>query len=170
MRNQAWPQRAPIMELVFKTVFGARRINGLEIGAWYGIGSTKIWLKNCAPNSHFLIVDSWRPYASTDDLKDDSNASHYRAMDDLSTDAFLSTYLETKKVEEERMADGLEISLVRTASTRFFHNLADQSFDFIYIDGDHKYEAVKRDIVQAKRLISRRYGLIVSVPPTHLES
>jgi hypothetical protein len=160
MRNQAWAHRAPVMELVFQSVFGKKRINGLEIGAWYGIGSTKIWLKNCAPKSHFLIVDSWRPFASTDDLRDDDEASHYKAMDFLSTDAFLSTYLETKKVEEERLSEGIEISLVRTASTTFFHNLADESFDFIYIDGDHKYDAVKRDIVQAKRLISRRYGLI----------
>ena len=56
------PTRAPIMEGFFKVLFGSRPIKGMEVGVWYGKGSTKIWLENCVANSEFWLVDTWRPF------------------------------------------------------------------------------------------------------------
>jgi len=165
-QNQAWSSRAPIMEQTFKafTNYTLERkkgggIRGMEIGVWYGKGSTKIWLDAAPRNSEFMLIDSWKPYASERDLNDDK-AYDYKEMDNLSTDAFMSAFLEIKKIEMERSGEGLAITLLRGDSGRCLKHLKDGTFDFIYIDGDHKYEKVKSDIQEAKRLISKEIGLI----------
>ena len=47
--------------------------------------------------------------------------------------------------------DVLEIH--HTRSEKFLPTLPDCSFDFIYLDADHRYDPVKQDIEQIKRLI-----------------
>ena len=131
----------------------------MEIGVWYGKGSTQIWLTLAPRDSEFILIDSWKPYASNRDLIDDTSFD-YKVMDNLSTDAFLSAFLETKKIEMERSRDGLGVTLLRGDSARFLRYLQEGTLDFIYIDGDHKYEKVKSDIKEAKRLISKEFGLI----------
>lgn len=134
-------------------------IRGMEIGVWYGKGSTQIWLKRAPASSEILLIDSWKPYASNRDLVDDT-AFDYKEMDDLTTDAFKSAFLEIKKIEMGRLQDNLAISLLRGDSASFLKYLKDDSYDFIYIDGDHKYEKVKADIQESKRLINKEFGLI----------
>jgi len=131
----------------------------MEIGVWYGKGSTQTWLTLAPRDSEFILIDSWKPYASNRDLIDDTSFD-YKEMDNLSTDAFMSAFLETKKIEMERSRDGLGVTLLRGDSARFLRYLQDGALDFIYIDGDHKYEKVKSDIKEAKRLISKEFGLI----------
>lgn len=131
----------------------------MEIGVWYGKGSTQIWLKRAPASSEILLIDSWKPYASNRDLVDDT-AFDYKEMDDLTTDAFKSAFLEIKKIEMGRLQDNLAISLLRGDSASFLKYLKDDSYDFIYIDGDHKYEKVKADIQESKRLINKEFGLI----------
>jgi hypothetical protein len=157
-QNQAWPGRAEVLDLLIKNAF-TRPISVLEIGTWYGIGSTNIWLNNLHPHSTLCLIDSWRPYSSKEDLKDDSEYG-YKQMDDLSTDAFLSTYLNVKKFQNEQNQKDIKINTIRADAKDFLPLLKDNSFDFIYIDGDHKYENVKSDIQQAKRLINKEYGVI----------
>ena len=38
-----------------------------------------------------------------------------------------------------------KINFIKATSDEFFKELAEEKYDFIYIDGDHRYEAVKRD-------------------------
>ena len=158
-KNQAWPHRVGVMAHVFKAfaaVSGAVRC--LEMGVWFGKGSTQIWLKHAPKASEFILIDSWKPYASKSDLS--STEHNYKEMDDLSTDAFLSAFLEVKNIEAIRRDDELKISLVRGDSRVFTKNIVPGNFNFIYIDGDHKYEGVKKDIAEAKRLIAQDFGII----------
>lgn len=136
-QNQAWPQRAPIMKMLFSTAFKDKPIKGLEIGVWYGIGSTQIWMEECAPNSEFYLIDSWKPYASKEDLVEDT-AGPYKEMDDQSTDAFLSAFLATKRAANDRSQDNIKNYLIRGESSTCLNAFTSDYFDFIYIDGDHK--------------------------------
>lgn len=157
-QNQAWPDRAPVMEKFFKKFFLEKTVNAIEIGVWYAMGSTNIWLENLAPGSQISLIDSWVPYASTDDL--DDSGWDYRSMDELSTDAFLSAYLKVKRFETLKNKKDLSVNLIRAKSNVILKSFASDHFDFIYIDGDHKYSAVKNDILHAKRLIKKDFGII----------
>lgn len=156
--NQVWPMRAPIMEKVFTSAFAGRPIRILEIGVWFGVGSTKIWTTHCAPGSEVFLVDSWTPYSSSADLEDEG--WDYGKVDDLSTDAFLSAFLSVKKIQAARKAEGVKVNMIRGDSASLLPTLADGIFDFIYIDGDHKYDRAKIDMQQAKRLIRKDFGVI----------
>lgn len=156
-QNQAWLVRQPHMEKLIRQAFDYP-ISALEIGTWYGVGSTQIWLDNLKNGSTLMLLDVWKPYSSEVDLQDQE--WDYRAMDNLSTDAFLSTFLNIRRFEGEKDRPNIGIQMVRADSELFLPLLADKSFDFIYIDGDHKYEKVKRDIQHAKRLIKSGYGVI----------
>tara|TARA_Y100001973_G_C5164562_1_gene315376 strand:- start:476 stop:1177 length:702 start_codon:yes stop_codon:yes gene_type:complete len=43
-----------------------------------------------------------------------------------------------------------KIEFVKSTSDEYFNNLTDEKYDFIYIDGDHRYEYVKRDWENSK--------------------
>lgn len=159
-QNQAQEKRAHVMAQLVQKAF-SKPIRALEIGVWYGIGSTNIWMQNLPRNSDLVLLDAWRPYASDADI----NGTEFRPtywdyaqMDRLTGDAFLSTYLNVRKHENE--SDALNISLIRGNSGRILSLFNDSSFDFIYIDADHKYEAVKNDIAKAKSLINKNFGII----------
>lgn len=157
-QNQAWPERVPVMKALFETVFQKRAIRGLEVGVWYGLGSTQIWLDNCAPGSEFWLVDSWKPYASKEDQAD-SLIYDYQQMDSLCDEAFASA-LNVVREFENKKNDTIRVNILRGDSGSCLNFFKDGMFDFIYIDGDHKYSNVKSDIQQAKRLVNRNFGVI----------
>lgn len=75
------------MREALNNTFGAKRVKGLKVGVWYGLGSIQVWLGQCGPRSEFFLVVSWRSYFSADDLANDPDGT-YTALDDHSTDAF----------------------------------------------------------------------------------
>ena len=122
----------------------------LEIGTWMGRGSTQIWLQALPPGSSLLLVDAWRRY-----IADESVGASAR-MDNLHHVAINSTLEQAYRAEAER---GISVQVVRAPSWSFLPMLKDKSFDVIYIDGSHYYQEVKKDFIEAKRLI-RDGGLI----------
>ena len=147
-----------MMKELFLTAFPDKPIRVLEVGVWYGLGSTDIWLSHCPPGSEVFLVDAWAPFSSAEDLQDPG--WNYKQVDDLSTDAFLSAYLNTKRKADERRSDRVKVHLTRADASSFLPILAADTFDFIYLDGDHKYEKAKLDLQQAKRLIKKDFGII----------
>lgn len=156
-RNQAWPGRREMMETLARAAF-QEPVSALEIGVWFGQGSTQVWMDTLRPGSTLHLLDSWKPYASAADLAD--TGFDYRQMDGLATEAFLSAFLNVRRFEGERPDSGVRVQMTRADSQAFLPLLKDRSFDLIYIDGDHKYEKVKFDIQQAKRLVTSDFGVI----------
>lgn len=48
-----------------------------------------------------------------------------------------------------------KIDFVQSTSDEYFKSYADKTFDFIYIDGDHRYEAIKNDWENSKNRFNK---------------
>lgn len=163
--NQAWPLRAGFMKRAVE-LFEAP-IDALEIGTWYGEGSTQIWLDNLKAGSTLTLVDRWQPYASPADLSD--KEWNYADMDAQTLQAYLSSILAVRKYENAH-PDRIAIDILRGDSERVLDRMRDNLFDFIYIDGDHKYESVRRNLRDAKRLARHDLAVICGDDLEHLPS
>ena len=144
--NQAWPQRTAALEALAKAHL-SRTFVAMEIGTWFGEGSTSIWAKYLKPGSQLFLIDIWREYISEADKATDSATS---AMDSVQHIAINSTL---KNIYEyEAKSDG-DIYLLRGKASKLCKFFKPNTFDFIYIDGSHYYEEVLEDIRLAKSLI-----------------
>jgi hypothetical protein len=127
-------ERLLILRKIIKKNF-KKKINCLEIGTHFGLGSTQILIKNIPINSTFTCVDKW-------------NHKIITKFDFLLP--FLSTIINTSYNN---------INIVRAPST-FVSQLKDNNFDLIYIDGSHQYSEVKKDILNAKKLANKNFSII----------
>ena len=129
-------------------------IKALEIGTWFGEGSTAVFRKNLLPGSSLYLLDAWRPYFRGDDL----NFPYYQNMNFLSFAALHNVI--TKQFAIEESGTLISTNIIRAESRDFLGELKENSFDLIYIDGDHTYHAVKTDISHAKKLVKKNFGII----------
>jgi len=144
--NQAWAARVTPMDRLACQVL-AKPFTALEIGTWFGEGSTQIWGKYLKPGSQLILCDTWSKYFSERDM---DVAPAYSLMNNLYHVALNSTL---KKVYELERVTGGEIVVIRGRASHVMEHLKPQTFDFIYIDGSHYYEDIRRDIDLAKTLI-----------------
>jgi|688.fasta_scaffold478744_1 hypothetical protein len=132
----------------------------MEVGSWFGEGSTQIILENAPKYSTIFIVDSWKPYTS--DLDRISRYSwlfnFYKTMDDLTFSAFRS--ISSIILNYEKLRPDLKIVLIRADSLDILSVLQENFFNLIYLDGSHYYERVSSDIRLAKLLINKEAGII----------
>ena len=153
-KNQALDHRVgPMIKLVRNYFF--KPIKALEIGTWYGEGSTKIWLNELPEGSDLICIDSWKPYVSESDKKDAPKS--YINMDKEMLEALASTVV---IVVEHEKKPRINVSVVRASSSRFLKDFKGDSFDFIYIDGSHYYHDMMSDIQDAKRLSKNEFSVI----------
>lgn len=113
----------------------ARELNwrqGAEIGVWKGAFSALLLQRN--PQLHLLCVDPWVSYPAWRDGKnnlDDPNAARIMEQSYQTACAALAPYTCT---------------IVRKKSAEAAVDVPDGSLDFVYIDGNHVYEAVTEDL------------------------
>ena len=110
----------------------------LEVGSWAGHSSVILGAVAKEAGGRLVCVDWWRGAGEGD------------------RNAIVSSQRDVYRVFWQRVTDhGLADTVVpmRGRSDAVMPFLAGQRFDFIFIDGDHRYEGVKHDIAQAKRLI-----------------
>jgi predicted O-methyltransferase YrrM len=118
----------------------------LEIGTFFGEGSTQTFLNTLGNRAHLVVMDSWTSYISE---LDKGKSRFYRRMDDLSYFAAANTLRIVKKAEKS--PDSPHISIIRRSVNDFY--FAENSFDLVYIDGSHYYEDVCRDIELALKIL-----------------
>jgi len=122
-------------------------VNMLEIGTWYGTGSTRLWLDLLHEGSSLTLMDLWRPFSN-----DSSECTEIRGDDTKAYQGWIST-IEQVQLFESAKRKNITINVIRGDSKPLLENFQSELFDFIYIDGDHRYDGCYYDMIQAKRLI-----------------
>ena len=131
-----------------------RPINVLEIGTWYGLGSTKVFKDNLPRGSSLFLLDRWEAYASDADLG--GGRLWYEQMDTQAEDA-LNKVIE---LNPHFVNEGIKVSIIKSESSYFMSYLKEDFFDLIFIDGSHYYLDVKSDIERAKKIVKKDFGII----------
>tara|TARA_Y100000589_G_C27055489_1_gene589125 strand:- start:125 stop:958 length:834 start_codon:yes stop_codon:yes gene_type:complete len=131
-------------------------IKAIEVGSWFGEGSTSIWLKQLPKNSQLLLIDSWKKFGNKDDLK--IGKGPIFEMDKLVFPAFFSTANIIRNYE--RKDGSSEVIIIRGEFGKISENFSQDLFDFLYLDGSHYYEDINQDIINAKKLCNKEFSLI----------
>jgi len=112
--------------------------SGIEIGTRRG-DSALHWCK-AIPGLKLTCVDPYVPY-----------------YQDSDADSVEKIY---KEVQHNIAQSGYNIDLCRMSSHEAVSRFADESVDFVYIDGDHRFDAVMMDLLQYVPKVKRN-GIIV---------
>jgi len=107
---------------------------GFSLGAEIGVFQGENLEKYCQSGLTMYGIDSWKSY---DDYRT------YRDLEDL--------YEVTKK----RLAPYPNCTLVRKKSMDALEDIPGRSLDFVYIDGNHKFEYVAQDLVYWTRKVKK---------------
>jgi len=120
----------------------------IEVGSWQGKGTLQLLAYN---TGHIYCVDTW---AGTPD--DPKQHQLYASQADIAFRKFvenLTPWLDDERVSMWRMSSVEAAELLR-------HKAPSSGFDAVFIDADHRYEAVRDDIAGYAPMI--RGGGIVS--------
>jgi len=116
---------------------------GVEVGV--GFGSMSVWLLRHCPELRLTLVDPFVGYDPAD------GTSEWMAL----CGDYIAAFVRDRVASE--FGDRAEV--VRAASLDAAKAVADESLDFVFIDADHRYEAVAADI-QAWQPKVRKGGVI----------
>ncbi len=107
-------------------------INGAEIGVWKGAYSASFMQAN--PKLHMLCVDPWLSYPAWRDTKNDLPAEKQ--------DRFIAEAYE----QALKTLGALRCTIDKRFSVEAAADVPDRSLDFVYIDGNHVFDAVTEDL------------------------
>jgi hypothetical protein len=147
--NQAWSSRVDMQKKFFGVFL--KPITCLEIGIWFGKGSTSILMNHLPIGSTLISVDKWDLYLTTEDKK----TSEMERLSRLAAHSALNVFLDNK--EESRRVESI---MAKADSIKLMTLLPKNSFDLVYIDGSHYYEKVLQEIEQAKRIAKEEFAII----------
>lgn len=121
----------------------------LEIGSWYG-ASALSWAQGLKLHNNnqgtITCVDAWVPFFDRKLHQDEVYAEMESALNaDVAYNIFLHNIGTLPK--------SLICQHLRGASERILPLLRDASFEIVFVDGDHTYKAVKKDILNSLRLV-----------------
>jgi hypothetical protein len=124
-----------------------------EIGVYRGDFSQNI-LDLAAP-SELCLVDSWtfemKDHNPLDDASENFSAFGGKIHWDHFGDDPKATQEENYKFVKDRFAKAKNVRIIRDDSVKAIRGLSDEHFDVIYIDANHQYEYVLRDMTEARK-------------------
>jgi predicted O-methyltransferase YrrM len=138
----------------------------LEIGSWVG-ASALTWLdaldRYAEGRGEVWCCDLWEPYLEVSPERAAKASGPLPAEDvglamDVAARAGVAQALFEYNVA--RAGGKGRVTQLKGDSAKILAGLASDQFDLVYIDGDHRLEAVRRDLAEARRLV--RPGGIVS--------
>lgn len=123
--------RMALAELIRRVARAGSRM--VEVGSWLGNGSTQVFLKELGSISgaELLCVDTWQ-----------GSVNVQRHLDIVAEYDVYGTFLENAA----QAATSVKLTPLRLDSAVAAETFDDGSLDFVFIDADHCYEAVKADI------------------------
>lgn len=133
-----------------------------EIGVYRGDFSQKI-LDICRP-SELWLVDNWKfEIVEHNELGDAgenfaafSGKIHWQHFGDDPN----ATQEQNFQYVKSRFAQLANVKIIRDESARAIHGFPDRHFDVMYIDANHQYEYVLRDLMAARSKV-KRGGIIL---------
>lgn len=114
-------------------------VHGAEIGVWQGEYAQTLFKQN--PRLRLVAVDPWAPQSDYFEKKNDA------------------AVLRKAFVEAQSRLRSYACELWRMTSLEGAARVPDGSLDFVYIDGNHRYEAVTADITAWEPKV-RRGGIV----------
>ena len=122
----------------------------LEIGSWFG-ASTLSWAQGLEKyydaNGSIDCVDAWQPFFEIDNHKDQVYVKEMEQL--LRDDVVFKIFLHNIKTIKSQ----ININYHRTFSDEFFKENKEKKYNLIFIDADHSYDAVIKDIKNSIELI-----------------
>lgn len=154
----------PLRLRILKTLITSfrRPIRCIEVGSWFGMGSTRIFLDSLPEGSTLKLIDCWdiqslepRPKKGPKQRVIESDVGTediHNSMRNLASDAYRSVL---NQVEDFNIAHPgkLDISVIRDFSHLALPKLSPYSFDLIYLDSNHDFDTVKGEIELSKGLL-----------------
>ena len=135
--------------------FGREPLNLVEVGSWAG-ASALTWGQGLRFHNNsrgsLICVDAWKPYLGRANMADALGQEINQALE---TDKPYQIFEENMQF----MPPSVDVTVRRGWSAEVLPTLRDDSFHLIYLDGDHTYGAVAKDIKLACPLI-RDGGII----------
>jgi len=132
-------------EWLIETINEHRCQKVVEIGV-DGAQTSVLVLENCPSLAGYYMVDPWRPYTKGTD----------RCFLQRTPERWEELY----QLVLERVAPFPAAQIVRLSSLKAARHFKPATFDLVFIDGDHSYEAVMADIAAWEPLV--RPGGILS--------
>ncbi len=153
LAGQTWEERKPWMIKLIVEESKRRQGNHfslLEVGSWAG-NSAVLWAEAIKANNSqatVLCIDAWEPYMDVKDF-DQTNVATQLMNEDLAKGKIFKLFLHNIKAAGH--AD--IIFPFKGSSNQLLPRLEKESFEIIYLDGDHRYQQFTQNLLNASRIL-----------------
>lgn len=113
-------------------------LKGVEVGVWRGETSFELLSKR--PELHLVLIDPWKTGTPGTDWHNSSSTMPGRPQEDYDR-AFARTKSRLTYFEVDN-----RFTIHRDESLNVVDQFKDESLDFVFLDGDHSYETVSKEI------------------------
>jgi predicted O-methyltransferase YrrM len=139
------PHFRSLLKIADQSAPHSNSLTVLEVGSWAG-ASLHTWDQAAYSGANFIAIDQWAPYFN-------NNVSEtHRIMDEAARSGQIEQ-LFWHNMKVLGIDKRLKVIKEASATALIKLDLTYESFDIVFIDGDHRYQTAKFDIVGAAHLV-----------------